>query len=261
VPEPVLYAVDGAVATITFNRPDALNAADAAVKDAFVSALDRAAQSDQVRAVVLTGAGRAFCVGQDLRELQPLYEAPEADLSEIVAGFHKCAIALAELPKPTVAAVNGPAAGAGASLAFACDFRLLADTATISLAFSAIGLVPDSGASWTLPRLVGYPRALELMTSSRRTTAEEALAIGLATAVFPASALMAEAAAYAARLAAGPPRAYALTKRALVFGQTSTYADSLALEAELQVEAGRTNDHRNAVAAFLRKETPTFEGR
>jgi 2-(1,2-epoxy-1,2-dihydrophenyl)acetyl-CoA isomerase len=261
VSEPVLYAVDAGVATITFNRPEALNAGDAALKQAFVAALDEAAQSDQVRAVVLTGAGRAFCVGQDLRELQPLYEAPEADLTEIVAGFHACAIALADLRKPTVAAVNGPAAGAGASLAFACDFRLLSETATFSLAFSAIGLVPDSGASWTLPRLVGFARALELMTTSRRVDAGEALQIGLATAVFPAAALMAEAAAYAATLAAGPPRAYALTKRALVFGQTSTYADSLALEAELQVEAGRTDDHRNAVAAFLRKEAPTFEGR
>jgi 2-(1,2-epoxy-1,2-dihydrophenyl)acetyl-CoA isomerase len=261
VPEPVLYAVDAGVATITFNRPDALNAADAGFKDVFLAALQQAAASDEVRAVVLTGAGRAFCVGQDLRELQPLYEAPEADLSEVVAGFNRCAIALADLPKPTVAVINGPAAGAGASFAFACDFRLMADTATISLAFAAIGLVPDSGSSWLLPRLVGFARALELVTFARPIAAGEALALGLATAVIPAASLNTEAAAYAARLASGPSRAYALTKRALVFGQTSTYADALALEARLQVEAGKTADHRNAVAAFLRKEQPTFEGR
>lgn len=261
MPEPVLYAVDAGVATITFNRPDALNAADAAVKDAFLAALERAAASDEVRAVVLTGAGRAFCVGQDLRELVPLYEAPEADLTEIVAGFSRCALALANLPKATVAVINGPAAGAGASFAFACDFRLMADTASISLAFAAIGLVPDTGASWTLPRLVGFARALELLAFPRPVGAAEAFALGLATAVFPAASLATEGAAYAARLAAGPSRAYALTKRALVFGQTSTYADALALEAELQIEAGRTQDHRNAVAAFLRKEQPRFEGR
>lgn len=259
--EPVLYAVDAGVATITFNRPDALNAADAGMKVAFLAALQKAAASTDVRAVVLTGAGRAFCVGQDLRELVPLYDAPAADLSEVVAGFNTCALELAALRKPTIAVINGPTAGAGASFAFACDFRLMADTATISLAFAAIGLVPDSGASWTLPRLVGFARALELLTFPRSIAAPEALALGLTTAVFPAAALPAEAAAYAARLASGPTRGYALTKEALVLGQASTFADALKTEARLQVQAGRTQDHRGAVAAFLRKEKPTFEGR
>lgn len=261
VHEPVLYAVDAAVATITFNRPDSLNAADSALKEAFLAALQRAGADDDVRAVALTGAGRAFCVGQDLRELQPLYDAPEADLSEVVAGFNRCALALAALPKPTVAVINGPAAGAGASFAFACDFRLMADTATISLAFAAIGLVPDSGASWTLPRLVGFGPALELLTFPRPIGAADALAKGLATAVFPSKSLPTEAAAYAARLATGPSRAYALTKRLLSCAQTSSYAEALALEAQLQVEAGKTLDHRNAIAAFLRKEAPKFDGR
>ncbi|MDQ1710405.1 MAG: 2-(1,2-epoxy,2-dihydrophenyl)acetyl-CoA isomerase [Frankiaceae bacterium] len=260
MPEPVLYAVDAGVATITFNRPDALNAADASVKDALLLRLQEAAASD-VRAVVLTGAGRAFCVGQDLRELEPLYAAPEADLTEIVAGFNRCAMALAALDKPTIAAINGPAAGAGASFAFACDFRLMADTATISLAFAAIGLVPDTGASWTLPRLVGYPKALELLTLPGSLSAAEARSLGLVTAVHPAASLAAETAAFAARLASGPTRSFSLTRRALLAGQTSTYAAALALEAQLQVEAGRTQDHRNAVAAFLRKEKPTFDGR
>ena len=257
----MLYAVAGDVATLTFNRPDALNAADAPLKAAFLTALETAADDDHVRAVVLTGAGRAFCVGQDLRELTPLYDQAEADLSAVVAGFNRCALVLAQLPKPTLAVINGPAAGAGASFAFACDFRLMADSASISLAFAAIGLMPDSGASWLLPRLVGLARALELLTFARPIGAAEALALGLVTAVHPAAALHAAASAYAARLAAGPTRAYAMTKRALLAGQTSSYADALALEAELQVEAGRTQDHRGAVAAFLRKEKPTFEGR
>ena len=261
MPEPVLYAVAAGVATITFNRPDALNAADAAMKSAFADALSRAATDDAVRAVVLTGAGRAFCVGQDLRELQPLYDAPAADLSEVVAGFNTCALALASLGKPSVAVINGPAAGAGASFAFGCDFRLMASTASISLAFAAIGLVPDSGASWLLPRLVGSARALDLLTFPRSIAAPEALSLGLVTDVLPAESLTAEGAAYAGRLAAGPTRAYALTKRALTYAQTSSYADALALEAELQVDAGKTMDHRNAVASFLRKEAPTFEGR
>lgn len=256
----MLYAVDAGVATITFNRPHALNAADAALKEAFLAALQHAASDEAVRAVTLTGAGRAFCVGQDLRELAPLYDAPEADLSDVVAGFNGCALALAALPKPTVAVINGPAAGAGASFAFACDFRLMAETATISLAFAAIGLVPDSGASWTLPRLVGYARALELLTFPRAVPAAEALSIGLVTAVFPAASLQAEAAAYAAKLACGPTRGYALTKEALICAQESTYAEALKLEARLQVDAGRTHDHRTAVAAFLRKEKPAFEG-
>lgn len=259
--KPILYAVDAGVATITFNRPDALNAADAGLKTALLAALERAAASTQVRAVVLTGAGRAFCVGQDLRELVPLYDTPTADLSEIVTGFNKCALALAALPKPTIAVINGPAAGAGASFAFACDFRLMADSATISLAFAAIGLVPDTGASWTLPRLIGFARALELLTFPRPIAAGEALSLGLTTAVFPAADLADEASAYAARLACGPTRGYAMTKEALVLGQSSSYADALKTEARLQVEAGRTQDHRNAVQAFLRKEKPTFEGR
>ena len=255
------YAVADGVATITFDRPEAMNAADAAMKAELLAALHAAADDDAVRAVVLTGAGRAFCVGQDLKELVPLYETPDADLTDIVAAFNSCAVALASMPKPTIAAINGPAAGAGASFAFACDFRLMADTATLSLAFGAIGLVPDSGASWTLPRLVGYPKALELLTFSGTISAAEAERLGLATRVVAADHLPTAAAAWARELATGPSRAYALTKRALTFSQTSSYADALALEAELQVEAGRTQDHRNALAAFLRKENPTFEGR
>jgi 2-(1,2-epoxy-1,2-dihydrophenyl)acetyl-CoA isomerase len=257
----VLYDVAAGVAIISFNRPDAMNAADAALKAGLQAALQQAAEDDAVRAVVLTGNGRAFCVGQDLRELLPIYAAPDADLGETVEAFNRCALALAGLHKPTVAAVNGVAAGAGASLAFACDFRLMADTASFSMAFAKIGLVPDTGASWSLPRLVGYAKALEILTLADPVSAAEAARLGLVTRVVPAASLLAEASAFAGELAAGPTVAYALTKRALVYGQTASFADALALEAELQSDAGRTDDHQNAVQSFLRKEKPTFEGK
>ncbi len=256
----VCYAVSESVATITFNRPDAMNAVDAPAKAALLATLNKAAEDDAVRAVVLTGAGRAFCVGQDLKELVALYAA-DGDLHAVVDGFNKAALALAAIPKPTIAAINGPAAGAGASFAFACDFRLMADSASLSLAFGAMGLVPDSGMSWMLPRLVGYAKALELLTFSGAINATDADRLGLVSRVVPTDHLQTAAAAWARDLATGPSRAYALAKRALVFGQTSSYADALTLEAELQVEACRTHDHRNALDAFLRKEKPVFEGR
>jgi 2-(1,2-epoxy-1,2-dihydrophenyl)acetyl-CoA isomerase len=256
----VRYAVSESVATITFNRPDALNAIDSAGKAALLGALRSAAEDDAVRAVVLTGTGRGFCVGQDLKELESIYAAG-GDLESVVDGFNQAALALAAITKPTIAAINGPAAGGGASLAFACDFRLMADTASFSLAFAAIGLVPDTGMSWMLPRLVGIAKAQELLTFSGAINASDAERLGLVTRVVPADHLPNAAAAWARELATGPSRAYALTKRALVFGQTASYADALVLEAELQVEACRTQDHRNALTAFLRKEKPVFEGR
>jgi 2-(1,2-epoxy-1,2-dihydrophenyl)acetyl-CoA isomerase len=256
----VLYAVDAGVATVTFNRPASMNAADASFKAGLEAALQQAAEDDAVRAMVLTGNGRAFCVGQDLRELLPLYANPSPELGEIVAAFNRCAVALAGMPKPTVAAINGAAAGAGASFAFACDFRFMSEDATFSTAFTKIGLVPDTGASWTLPRLIGYAKALEILTLAQPISAPEAERLGLVTRVAPGADVLSEATEFAARLAAGPTRAYALTKRALVYGQTASLADALTLEAELQAEAGRTADHRGAVEAFLRKEQPTFEG-
>jgi 2-(1,2-epoxy-1,2-dihydrophenyl)acetyl-CoA isomerase len=257
----VLYDVTAGVATITFNRPDAMNAADMALKTGLQAALQQAAEDDAVRAVVLTGSGRAFCVGQDLRELLPLYADPAGDLGETVEAFNRCALALAGLHKPTVAAINGAAAGAGASLAFACDFRYMADTAAFSMAFAKIGLVPDTGASWSLPRLVGYAKALEILTLADPVPAAEAERLGMVTRVVPADSLLAQATAFAQQLAEGPTRAYALTKRALVYGQSATFADALALEAELQSDAGHTSDHQNAIQSFLRKEKPIFDGR
>ena len=256
----VRYDVRDGVAYVVMNRPDAMNAADTAMREGLRSALDRATDDPDVRAVLLTGEGRAFCVGQDLKELLPLYESGDPSFEQIVDGFNEVAVALAELPKPTVAAVNGPAAGAGASLAFGCDFRWVADSASFSMAFSKIGLVPDTGASWLLPRLIGAAKAMEMLMLSEPVKADEALRIGLANRVLPATSLLAEASAFATSLAAGPTVAYGYIKRLVAYGHDVPLRDSLALERDLQDAAGRTDDHANAVKAFLAKEPPTFRG-
>jgi enoyl-CoA hydratase/carnithine racemase len=256
----IRYDVDGAVATITLDRPDALNALTVELKLALRQAIERAAGDDGVRAVVLTGAGRAFCVGQDLREHADSLAAGDTDLETVRAHYNPIVTALAGLPKPVVAAVNGMAAGAGASLAFACDFRIAADNAKILMAFTGIGLGPDTGASWTLQRLVGYGRATALLMLSEPVSAEQALEMGLVNAVVPAGDVAATAAELAGRLAAGPTVAYAGVKRALSVAATSDLATALETEAEVQAACGRTADHRNATEAFLDKRQPAFQG-
>jgi 2-(1,2-epoxy-1,2-dihydrophenyl)acetyl-CoA isomerase len=276
-PAPVRYEVDGAVATVTLDRPSAMNALDIATKDALLAALRRAADDEAVRAVVLTGSGRAFCVGQDLREHASLLEqataaAASADpaggqgsgfqLDDTVRDHYNPIVTLiATMAKPVVAAVNGVAAGAGAAFTFACDVRLVAQSAGFNLAFSAIGLSCDSGSSWSLPRLVGLARAKELLFFPRTVGADEALTLGLATTVVPDDELAAAAAELAGRLAAGPTASYAAIRSALLFSQTHDLPESLAHEAELMGSTGRTADHAAAVRSFLAKEPPTFTGR
>lgn len=257
----VTYDVADGVATVTIDRADAMNAADRSVREGLRDAFEKAADDADVRAVLLTGAGdRAFCVGQDLKELLPLYEADDPELAGIVEGFNEVATGLAELPKPTVAAVNGAAAGAGASLAFACDFRIASEKASISLAFSKIGLVPDTGASWTLPRLVGHAKALELIMLSPTVRAAEALELGLFTRVVAPESLAEVAGGFARELAHGPTVAYGYIKRMVAYAHHHTLRESLTLELDLQSAAGRTDDHVNAVRSFLAKEQPTFRG-
>jgi 2-(1,2-epoxy-1,2-dihydrophenyl)acetyl-CoA isomerase len=262
VTSPVRYDVDEAVATITLDRADAMNSLDTATKVALRDHVQRAADDSAVRAVVLTGAGRAFCVGQDLKEHAEGLAGGAADLGETVREHYSpIAATLATMPKPVVAAVNGIAAGAGAAFAFACDLRVVADTAGFNLAFAAIGLSCDSGSSWTLPRLVGWARARELLLLPRTVKADEALALGLATEVVPASAVLGRATELARQFAAGPTQAYAAIREALAFSATHTLAESVANEAELMARTGATEDHRSAVTAFLAKRRPVFEGR
>ena len=247
-----------AVATITLDRPDALNALTVALKEELLAALDGVAADPAVRAVVLTGAGRAFCAGQDLRErLQP--DAAPLD-TEIRVRYNPLIRAMRGLPKPIVGAINGIAAGAGASLAFACDIRIAAVGASFLLAFGRVGLIPDSGATWLLPRLVGGSKAAELALAAEPLTAVDAERFGLVARVVPADALLGEAHALAARMAAGAPLALALTKRALDRGWDATLEEQLETEAAFQGQAGATADHAEGIAAFLERRPPRFTG-
>jgi 2-(1,2-epoxy-1,2-dihydrophenyl)acetyl-CoA isomerase len=261
VSSPVTYSVDDAVATITLDRPEAMNSLDTATKVALRDHVLRAADDNAVRAVVLTGSGRAFCVGQDLKEHADALAADAADLGQTVREhYNPIATTLATMPKPVIAAVNGIAAGAGAAFVFACDLRIVANTAGFNLAFAAIGLSCDSGSSWTLPRLVGWARARELLLLPRTVPAEEALALGLATEVVPAGSVLERATELARQLAAGPTLAYAAIREALEYSAAHGLAESVANEGELMRRTGATEDHRAAVAAFLAKRPPTFEG-
>ncbi|MFY0409429.1 enoyl-CoA hydratase-related protein [Solicola sp. PLA-1-18] len=260
---PVRYEVADGVATVTLDRPDAMNALDTATKEALRDAVHRAASDDEARAVVLTGTGRAFCVGQDLKEhVEGLRSDRPAPLSDTVeAHYNPTVTALATMPKPVVAAVNGVAAGAGASLTFACDFRILAESASYNLAFASIALSCDTGASWTLPRLVGHARATDLLMRPRTIHAGEAEVLGLATEVVPTDRLAEDAHAFAARLAAGPTLALASIKRALAYSATHDLATSLIHEAQKMAFTGSSADHAAAVDSFLAKQKPVFQGR
>jgi 2-(1,2-epoxy-1,2-dihydrophenyl)acetyl-CoA isomerase len=259
---PVQYVVESGVATVTLARPDAMNALDTATKTALLDTMREAAADDAVRCLVLTGTGRAFCVGQDLREHIQLLMAQDESLWHTVANHYNPIVELiATMNKPVVAAVNGVAAGAGAAFAFAADLRIAADTAGINLAFSAIALSCDSGSSWTLPRLVGTAKAKELLLMPRTLSATEALELGLFTQVVPADELTATVGRVAATLAAGPTLAYGSIRRAVAFGAGAPLTDALAREAEYMSTTGASADHQAAVAAFLAKEKPTFTGR
>ena len=250
---------DAGVATITLNRPDALNSLTVPMKVELLSAWRRVERDAAVRAVILTGAGRAFCAGQDLRErLQPDAAALGVELRE---RYNPIIRAMRSLPKPIVGAINGVAAGAGASLAMACDLRIAADSASFALAFGRVGLVPDSGATWFLPRLVGATKAAEIALLGDPISAADAERLGLVGRVVPAAELATEAGAVAARLATGAPRAIALTKRALDAAWERDLDGALDYEAHLQDMAGRTSDHQEGMAAFLEKRPPRFTGK
>lgn len=251
--------VDGPVATLTLDRPAALNALTVPLKVALREALESLAADRAVRAVILTGAGRAFCAGQDLAERDEPEAAPlEVEVRE---RYNPIIRALRSMGQPVIAAVNGVAAGAGASLAFACDLRIAAEEARFVLAFGRIGLVPDSGATWFLPRLVGSAKAAELALVGDQVDAAEALRLGLVSRVVPGDRLMDEARELAGRLAEGAPLALALTKTALQRSMTIDLDEALEGEAKLQGIAGASADHAEGLAAFREKRPPRFTGR
>jgi 2-(1,2-epoxy-1,2-dihydrophenyl)acetyl-CoA isomerase len=250
------------VATLTLNRPDSMNSLSVELKNELLSALTAAATDDAVRAVVISGTGRGFCVGQDLAEhIQLLRANDPAPLNTVREHYNPIITAITSMPKPVIAAVNGTAAGAGASLTFACDFRIVATEAKFLLAFAGVGLGLDSGASWTLPRLIGAGRAMELSLLAEPFSAEVARSYGLVSQLVPAAEVLPTAQALAARLAAGPTAAYGAIKQAIHFAGSHELAESLENEAVQQALAGATEDHRTAVTAFVTKQKPAFQGR
>lgn len=260
--DPVLLDVTGAVATITLNRPDAMNSMTLETKLALNEAVRSVASDERVRALVLTGSGRAFCVGQDLREHAALLDAGDpAPLATVKEHYNPLVTALAALPFPTIAALNGTAAGAGLGIACALDLRVGAAGARLTTAFAGIGLTADSGLSWTLPRLIGAGRAAALLLLAEPFTTEQALEMGLLNVVVPPDQVLQVATELAHRLAAGPTAAYACIKESLAFGAGASLLETLAKEDELQTRAGKTADHAAAVRSFLAKEIPTFAGR
>jgi 2-(1,2-epoxy-1,2-dihydrophenyl)acetyl-CoA isomerase len=261
--QPVTYTVADGVATITLNRADAMNSLDVATKVALRDAVTEAAGDQAVRCVVLTGSGRAFCVGQDLKEHIEILRSESSDalFRTVPEHYNPIVTAVATMPKPVIAAVNGVAAGAGASLTFACDFRILADSAGYNLAFTGVALSCDTGASWTLPRLVGQAKAMELLYFPRTIKASEALELGLATKVVPDGDLEGEVATLATHLATGPTVAFGAIRRSVANSAGRGFEESLEFEAEMMALTGGTRDHEQAVAAFVAKEKPTFEGR
>jgi 2-(1,2-epoxy-1,2-dihydrophenyl)acetyl-CoA isomerase len=247
---------ESAVLTITLNRPDVLNALNAAVHAELYAALERA-KDPTVRAVVITGAGRGFCVGQDLQE----FKAGAGDVAgNLRRNYHRNVLAIRALEKPVIAAVNGPAAGAGLSLALVCDIRIASDAASFVPAFINIGLVPDSGGTWMARRLLGTPRALEWLTTGRKLSADEARAMGIVSEVVPAAEFEERMGEVGAFFAAMPTRAFWQTKRLLDAAETTTFAQQLELEAVAQAEQTKTADFHEGVAAFLEKREAAFTG-
>lgn len=257
--ETVLYDVQEGVAQLTLNRPESRNALNPDLNREMLAALQQAESDPQVRAVLVTGAGKGFCSGADLTIFQTR-PSPEVVYDNIVNGLGPLVTTIAGMPKPVIAAVNGVAAGAGASLAMACDLRVMAHDASLLMAFSNIGLVPDAGASWFLVRQIGFSRAFEFATEGERMPANRCLELGLANKVVPADDLMNISLAWALKIAKRPTLALGMSKQALRFAQLNELPSTIEYEAKMQQEAYQSDDFVEGVSAFLQKRKPKFSG-
>jgi len=256
--EYIILSIENSVARITFNRPQVFNSMHQAMRAELLEALDICAEDPGVRAILITGNGRAFCAGEDLQEVT---DPNGPSLTTIIStGYNPIVQKIRNLEKPVVMAVNGVAAGAGANIALAGDVVVASMSASFTQAFSKIGLIPDSGGTWTLPRLVGFQRASALMMLSDKINAEDAQTMGMVYKVFHDETFLAESIELAETLAQMPTRGLALTKKALNASFDNSFSEQLTLEDTLQSEAGSTADYREGVAAFLEKRKPVFKG-
>lgn len=255
----LLYEQDGGVLTLTLNRPDSFNACNEQLTTDMQAALKQAERDSSVRAIILTGTGRAFCSGQDLKEV-PEPGTKRSLRDSLERRYNPIIRKLTSIPKPVISAINGVAAGAGCSLALACDIRIMSEEAYLMQAFVRIGLVPDSGSSWFLARTVGYARAFEIATTGDKVSSARALELGLVNRVVPSAELMDAARAFAAPYATGPTRAYGYIKRMLHRAAASSLDEALDYEVYMQEAAGRTRDYNEGVAAFREKRSAEFTG-
>ena len=257
--EHILFTVENQVAHITLNRPQVFNSMHHAMRQELIETLDHCARESDIRAVYLTGTGKAFCAGEDLQEV---IDPQGPSLTEIIStGYNPIVLKIRSLDKPVVCAVNGVAAGAGANIALACDITVATFSASFTQAFSKIGLIPDSGGTWTLPRLVGLQRAAALMMLSDKISATDAANMGMIWKVFPDETFAVDSVKIAETLAQMPTRGLALTKQALNQSFSNDFAAQLLVEDELQTAAGQTADYQEGVAAFLEKRKPVFSGK
>ena len=257
--ETILFGAADGVATITLNRPQTLNAFNDQMIQEVTAVLKQASREQAIRCVVLTGNGRAFSSGQDLSDISSRGDTFSIG-EHLRHGYHKLIQQMVTLEKPIIGAINGIAAGAGCGVALAADIRIASDQASFMLAFSRVGLIPDSGTNWFLPRLIGYARAYEMAITADKVPAETALAWGMVNRVVPAAQLMETVTAWAKPLAAGPTLAFGLTKRAMNKAWQTDLTEALTYEAHLQEIAGRSHDSGEGVQAFLQKREPQFRG-
>jgi 2-(1,2-epoxy-1,2-dihydrophenyl)acetyl-CoA isomerase len=258
--ETILYEVEAGIATITLNRPDKLNAFNDQMIAETTDSFKTAGKDDGVRCVVITGSGRGFSSGQDLSDFKD--RGQKVSIGEhLRQGYHRLIRQMVSLEKPIIGSINGVAAGAGLGIALAADLRIASNRAIFILAFSRVGLIPDSGANWFLPRLIGYARAYEMAATADRVPAEKALAWGMVNRVVPGDQLPEITSAWARQLASGPTLAFGLTKRAMYRSWDMNLDEALAYEAHLQEVAGHSSDSREGVTAFLEKREPQFTGR
>ena len=264
--DPVLYEQDGHVVTITLNRPETRNPiSEAGMVDGIVAALERINRDPSVRCAILTGAGSAFSSGGDLKKMHEGLGQRSANPTETryyySEGIQRIPLAFEKVEVPVIAAVNGAAIGAGNDLTCMCDIRIAGESAKFAESFVKVGIIPGDGGAWLLPRVVGYSKACEMAFTGDILNAQEALACRLVSKVVPDAELMATARAMAARIAANPPKAVRMTKRLMVAGQHMTLSAILEMSAAMQALAHTTEDHKEAVTAFLEKRAPVFTGR